>query len=280
MLGSGGIFGTSSLFAINVMRVNSLLTSRASAQLSSGNRLVWGSVDPSGLAISAVFRGQIGGTTQAIYNTQDAVNLARTADATLGSQSEVLGRMRDIAVRAANDATLTDADRARLNAEYQALNDELTRSGEAATFNTKQLTSAANPYGTQSVQGTPDNQPGANPEVTINPSTAATLGTDVTDVTTGANARAAISAIDQAMSDVANQRSRLGTTENALNYRANDLEAQHINMSAANSRIADTDFAMTISELTKGMLLNRIGISALSQAKAQAFGVLKLLGAG
>lgn len=277
MIGATG--KASSLFAQNAIRINSLLLNRTSAQLSSGNRLVSAGIDPSGLAISQTFRAQIGGTEQAIYNTQDAVNLANTADSTLGTQGEVLGRMRDIAVRAGNEATLTDADRTRMNNEYQSLNAELTRSGEAATFNTKQLTSQTNPYGTQQVQATPDNNPAANPNVTINPSTANTLGTDVTDVTTSANAQNAISAIDTAMQNVANQRSSLGTTVNTMQYTTNDLESQRINMSAANSRIADTDFAATISEHTKGMLLTKIGISALSQSNAQSHGVLRLLGA-
>jgi flagellin len=268
----------SSLFAQNALRANSLLVTQKMGQLSSGNKLVSAGISPSDLAISASFKAQIGGIEQATYNVQDAGSMVNTADATLANQGDVLGRMRDIAVRSANDATLTDADRTRLNSEYQSLNTELTRSGEAATFNTKQLTSQANPYGTQAVQATPDNQPAANPTVTINSSTANTLNTDVTDVTTGGNARKAIDVIDTAMKDVANQRANLGSTANVLQNTENDLATQSINMSAANSRIADTEFASTISDLTKGILLDKLGIAMLSQAHNQSKGVLNLLG--
>ena len=281
-IGVGGISKTSSLFAQNALRLNSLMLNKTNAQLSSGNRLAWGSIDPSGLAISQGFRSQIGGTDMAMTNTQEAVNLTRTADATLGNQGEVLGRMRDIAVRAGNDATLTDADRARLDTEYQSLNDELTRSGEASSFNGKQLTSEANPYGTQQVQAGPNNDPNQQIDVQIDPSTAnaGSLNTAGTDVTTAANAGNAIDRIDTAIGQLSNQRASLGVTERVMQYRTNDLAQQRINMSAANSRIADTDFAATISQHTKGLLLNKIGISMLSQSNAQGMGVLKLLGAG
>jgi len=274
----GAINKASSLFAQNAIRLNSLLVSKASAQLSSGNRLVSASIDPSAIAISAQFRSQIGGTEQAIYNSQDAINLTRTADATLGSQEETLLRMRDIAVRANNDATLTADDKARLNAEFQSLNTQLTQTGEAANFNTKQLTSAVNPYGTQTVQTTADNNPAAQSSVTINSSTAATLGTAGQDLTVAGGPGNAITAIDNALSTIANQRASLGVTENSLNYTTNDLEAQRINMAAANSRIADTDIAATMTEFTKGLMLNKFGLAMLAKTNAQGAGVLKLMG--
>ncbi|HOX28735.1 MAG TPA: flagellin [bacterium] len=278
-LGIGGI-STSSLFAQNALRVNSLLLSRTTSQLSSGNRLINAGIDPSGLAMSMMFRSQIGGTEQAIYNTQDAVNLTRTAESTLNTQGEILGRMRDISIRSANDATLTAQDRTRLNNEFQSLNAELDRTGEASQFNTKQLTSAVNPYGTKQVQATPDNNTAANPTVTINSSTSATLGTAGQDISSVAGAQNAITAIDTAMQNVANQQVNLGTTENLLQYRTNDLEAMRINMSASNSTLADLDFAQAITEHTKGTMLSKFAVAAIAQSNAQGLGVLKLLGAG
>jgi flagellin len=243
-------------------------------------RLINAGISPGDIAISSSFRAQIGGTEQAIYNSQDAINLAQTADATLGGQTETLLRMRDLAVRAGNEATLTPEDRARLNQEYQSLNNQLTQTGEAASFNSKQLTSAVNPYNTQAVQSQPNNNPAANESVTINPSTAATLGTTVSDLTTPANAQNAINTIDNALANVSNQRANLGVTSNNLNYTTNALESSRINMMAANSRIAELNMEEGITNFSKGLLLNKFGLAALSATNAQQGGVLKLLGVG
>lgn len=278
-LGIGGPMGTSSLFAMNMLRLNNLGMQRNLAQLSSGNRLISGAIDPSGLAISQGFRARIGGTDQAIYNAQDTVNLARTADSTLARQTEVLGRMRDLSVRSANEATLTTADQARLDQEYQSLSSELTRLGETSNFNTKQLTSEANQYGTQAAQVGPDADVNNQMDVTIDPSTANTMGLTGSDITTGANARDAITRIDTALGQVSSGRANLGITENRLQYTVNDLSTQRINLSAANSRIADINMAAAITEQTKLSLLGQTTLAALSQNNAQAMGVLKLLGA-
>ncbi|HOO55888.1 MAG TPA: flagellin [bacterium] len=278
-IGVGGLNNSSSLFAQNALRLNNLMLSKTSAQLSSGNRLVSAAIDPSGIGMSANFRAQVGGISTAIQNTQDAIGLTRTAGSTLNSQMDSLIDMRNTAIRSANDATMTSADQAKLDAQFQAQNTELTRSGEASTFNTKQLTSAVNPYGTQQVQSTPDNNPAANNAVTINPSTAATLGTSDDTVSTTAGAQTAISEVDKAIQNVSNQQASLGVQERVMQYRINDLEAQKIASAEANSRIADTDFAKAASDYNKGLLLNKVGISMLAKANMQGAGLVgKLLG--
>lgn len=281
-LGIGGTSNSTSLFAQNALRINNLLFQRTSAQLSSGMRMISGAIDPSGLAISMQMRSQIGGTDQAIYNTQDNINLVRTADAQLDTQGDILNRMRDLAVRAGNDATLTDSDRARLDAEYQSLATELNRQGRSNTYNTKQLTTdvPADQYGTQSAQVGANS--GDSMGVTINPSTADSMGITAggsgQDLLTGASARDAIDRIDTAIDQVSTQRASLGVQENRFNYVANDLNVQRINMTDANSRLADTNFAETISEQTRAILLSKVSIAAMSQSNAQGFGVLSLLG--
>lgn len=279
--GISGVYGSNSqsLFAMNVLRLNNLSMQTNLAQLSSGKRIAFAGIDPSGLAISQGFRSQMGGTDQAIYNAQDTINLTRTADSTLSKQTEILGRMRDLGVRAANEATLTSADQARIDQEYQALNTELTRLGETSNFNTKQLTSDVNQYGTQAAQVGPNATTNDQVDVTIDPSTANTLGTTGSDVTTRANALDAIDRVDAALEDISNQRTNLGVTENRLKYTVDDLNTSRINLAASNSRIADTDFARAISENVKISLLAQTGLAALSQINAQPMGVLKLLGA-
>ncbi|MEW6200573.1 MAG: flagellin [bacterium] len=276
-----GISGTSfanQSYALNAFRINSLLMQQNLAQLSSGQRIVSAGIDPSGLAISQLMRSQIGGTEQAIYNAQDTINLQRTAEATLSSQTAVLGRMRDLSVRAANEATMTTADRSRLNQEFQSLNQELTRMGEANTFNTKQLTSAVTPYGTQAAQVGPDTGAENQIDVTINPSTAATLGTAGEDISTVAGAQNAISAIDTALQTVSTQRANLGINENRFTYAVDELSMARINLAAARSRISDLNMAAAITERVRLSILGNTSLAALTQANAQTTGISNLLG--
>ena len=271
----------SSLFALNALRVNQTRDQILQAQLSSGNRLTRASVDPSGLAISQGFRSMISGTDEAMYNAQTSSNMIQTADSTLSSQTEVLGRMRDLAVRASNDATLTQADRDRMNTEFQAYNSELDRSGRSSSYNGKQLTTDAaggTPYGTQAAQVGPDNQASSAINVTVSQSTSATLGTNAQDLTSGTNARNAISALDTAIQNISTQRSNLGVTESRLNSTVNDLAVQRINLSGANSSIADMNMAEGVVASMRNKLLQNTGIAMLSATNAQAYGVLKLMG--
>lgn len=277
-----GTTNTTTLFALNALRVNQLQSQTLAAQLSSGNRLPFAGIDPSALAISQGFRSMISGTDQAIYNAQDNISLTQTADAALSSQTEILGRMRDLAVGAANDATLTQQDRNIMNNEFQAYNAELTRQGQATTYNTKPLTTdvAGQQFGTQATQVTAENNPAAsNIPVTINPSTAATLGTNALDLTTGANAQTALTQIDTALAQVSNQRAALGVNQNQFTYATNELNTERINLTGSYSTLADMNMAAGLSEQARLSLLQNTGIAMLSATNANAYGVLKLLGA-
>ena len=270
---------SSSLFAQSAMKLHALTLARTAAQISSGNRLVFGAIDPSGLGIATSFSSQLSGISQAIYNTQDTANLTRTADSALGTQQDVLIRMRDLAVRAAGDAALNPADQDRLDKEFQSLKSQITQTGQAAQFNTKQLLTdtPGQTYGVQTAQVGPGSADQL--DVAIDPSTAAAVGIAGSDVATAATARQAITDIDAALQQVSSQRANLGVTENRLGFAREDLYAQQINTAASLSTIADTDIAATIQERNTGILLNQLAISALSQAKAQAFAVSRLLGA-
>jgi flagellin len=276
-----GSTNSSSLFALNALRVNQLQGQILSAQLSSGNKLISAAIDASGLAISQAMRAQMSGTDQAIYNAQDTVNLTQTADQTLASQTDMLGRMRDLAVRAGNDATLTASDRAIMDQEFQAYNSELTRQGQASNFNTKPLTTdvPGQTYGTQATQVEPNNTPSGSIAVKIDASTAATLGTAGQNLTSGPAALSALTAVDTALQTVSTQRADLGVTQNILGSAVNSLNTSRISLAAANSNIADMNMAEGITQLARLSLLNNTGLAALSATNAQPYGVLKLLGA-
>ncbi len=236
-------------------------------QLSSGKHLVNASVSPADLAIATAFESQVRGYDVAVQNAQDAVNLAQTADASLNSTTDVLLRQRDIAVRAANDATLTAADRQNLNNEFQALTQEVDRQAQTADFNNKQLRDGS--YGTQVAQVGPNAGVENQVNVTLNDTTAGAGGLNTTgsSVDTVANAQNAIAEIDQALSQVATERSNVGVTQRRLESSANDAVNQRINLDEARSRVEDTDFIRRSAE--NAQLRIQLNLQVALQSHAQ-----------
>ncbi|MFH1538996.1 MAG: flagellin [bacterium] len=147
----------STLTGLNFSRLNNLSIRKTFERLSSGLRINHSSDDPSGLAISKGMTAQERGLQVASHNGQDGINLIHTMDGALSEIQDMLNRMRDLAVRAANEATLTTNDRSKLNAEMAELYEEITRTAEATTFNTKQILVgevAGGKWGTQQIPNT------------------------------------------------------------------------------------------------------------------------------
>ncbi|HPN93248.1 MAG TPA: flagellin, partial [bacterium] len=207
----------SSLIGMNNLRLTNLGLQTSLARLSSGLRINWAADDPSGLAIAKGMEAQIGGIRTAVQNAEDGINLIRTADGSLAATHEILLRMRDLAVRAANEATLTSADMTRLDDEFQSLVAEIDRKADAVTFNTKNLFNGDYAAG-QVLQIGADNAGTYQLTVTIQSlSSAAGLGLG-DDLTTLANAQAAITAVQSAIDIVSDVRANLGIQERRLNY--------------------------------------------------------------
>lgn len=243
-------------------------------KLSSGLKINKGADDASGLAIATIMSAQVGGVRQAMANAGDAISMIQTADGAMQETTNILLRMRDLAVKSANDATLTAADRTKLDTEYSALLSEISSKLTRVTFNTKAILNGA-------INAAPVQVgPGAGQafKVTITAQTAANLTINGTGVDTLAGASAAISAVDKAISVVGAMRARIGTAQRRLNHIINDLTAQDVNMSAAKSRIMDTDFASEISNFTKLQILQQTGTAVLAQANAAPQSVIQLLG--
>nr|HPI78319.1 flagellin [bacterium] len=188
----------SSLIGMNNLRLTNLGLQTSLARLSSGLRINWAADDPSGLAIAKGMEAQIGGIRTAVQNAEDGINLIRTADGSLAATHEILLRMRDLAVRAANEATLTSADLTRLDNEFQSLVAEIDRKADAVTFNTKNLFNGDYAAG-QVLQIGADNAGTYQLTVTIQTlSSGAGLGL-ADDLTSLANAQAAITAVQSAI---------------------------------------------------------------------------------
>lgn len=269
-----------SMVGLNNLRVTGLGLSESLERLSSGYRINKAADDPSGLAIATGQTSQIRGIEMAIQNSEDTINLIQTADAALSESDNILQRMRELAVRAANEAVLTTADRTKLNNEFGSLMSELNRKANAVTFNTKHILNGATTLATgASAQVGPDNSTVNRLTISIKNTRPVSLGGDITaqKLTTTTKAQSAITLISGAITSVAAIRAGLGTLQRRLGNIINDLTAEDINISAARSRIQDTDFSAQISTFTKLQILQQSGTAILAQANAQPQSVLQLL---
>jgi flagellin len=258
--------------ALNTIRqlsVNATNTQKALEKLSSGLRINTAADDAAGLAISEKMRGQIRGLDMAQKNAQDGISLIQTAEGALNETHAILQRMRELAVQSAND-TNTNSDRQQLQKEVDELAKEITRISNDTEFNTKKLLdgSADGASGASGgVTGAADLvfHIGANENQTITLSIAAmdahTLGVDngsgtsaisggdatVTagiNISTQADAETAITAIDNAINKVSTERAKLGAYQNRLEHTINNLGTSSQNLTAAESRIRDVDYAL------------------------------------
>ncbi|MBA2877255.1 flagellin [Anoxybacillus kamchatkensis] len=261
--------------ALNTHRQLTMGTSAAAKsmeKLSSGLRINRAGDDAAGLAISEKMRGQIRGLEMASKNAQDGISLIQTAEGALNETHAILQRMRELAVQGAND-TNTTADRDEIQKEIDQLVSELDRIGNTTEFNTQKLLSGGI---TNTIF-----QIGANISQTItiaiNDMRANALGVDSLTVDTNANANNAISAIDQAISRVSSERSKLGAIQNRLEHTINNLGTAAENLTAAESRIRDVDMAKEMMEFTKNNILTQAAQAMLAQANQQPQGVLQLL---
>ena len=268
----------SGMVGLNNLRLTNLGLKTSLERLSSGLKINSAADDPSGLAIAKGMEAQIGGIETAIQNCEDGINLIETADGALSETHDILMRMRDLAVRAANEATLTSDDLARLDSEYASLQSEIDRKAHAITFNTKVLFDGT--FSTRALQIGPDN--GTNFRLTtyIKSMAAGSIGLSGAAICTlqvAASAQAAIDLVNSAINQVSDVRASLGIQERRLEYIINDLSAEDINISAAKSRIYDADMASEISEFTRLQILQQTGTAILAQANAQPQSVLQLL---
>jgi len=210
----------------------------------------------------------------------------------MAESHDILMRMRDLAVRASNEAPLTTADRDRLNREFRSLKWELQRKSEAVTFNTKTifdgtfsgaLSSPLLSHGL-ALQVGPDNGTQYRLTVFIPEMGLSGLGLSNTGgggtratLSTLGEARSAIDLVQAAIDEVSQVRANLGIQERRLQHVIDDLAAEDINISAAKSRIYDADMAVEIAEFTRLQILQQSGTAILAQANAQPQSVLQLL---
>ena len=246
------------------------------ARLSSGLRINSAKDDAAGLAISESLKSQIRSFNVAERNAGDGISMAQTAEGSLGEVHGILGRMRELAVQASN-GPLTAEDRGFLQTEFSSLQAEVTRIQGSAKFNGKQLLGAT--ANTVTLQ------------VGLNDTSSDQIQVQLGGVSLGAitgsaallsgstedNALAALSTIDTAIGNVSTARSTFGAAMNRLEVAQSSIQTMRLNLSAANSRIADVDVASETAQLSRNQVLTQAGISVLAQANQLpqlAFGLL------
>ncbi|MCA9563714.1 MAG: flagellin FliC [Myxococcales bacterium] len=245
------------------------------AKLSTGFRINSASDDAAGLAISEEFKSNIRSLQQASRNGNDAVSLLQTMDGALNETTDILSRMRELAMQSSSDG-VNDTQRGYIQVEITELQNELDRMVSVAEYN-----------GTSLLDGTlnADFQIGLDAGETLSltlgtPVDSAGLGVDAAnfDVSTKAGASAALALADTALQSVAGVRAEIGGKLNRVDHVLNTLNVQIETLSAANGRIRDVDVAAETARMTKNQILVQAGTSMLAQANSMPQVALSLLG--
>lgn len=258
------------------MRQNQDKMNTSMNRLSSGKRINSAADDAAGLAIATRMRTRESGLTKASENTQAGMSLIRTAESAMGSISNILTRMRDIAVQSST-GTNSDENRGALNKEFEALQDQITYITENTDFNDIKLLNGSSP--TITIETIDGSTAASQITITLQATDLATLSLEKGTVNIGAQDKAleAVAAIDEALKTLNGSRAELGATLNRLDHNATNLNNQAINMASSASQIEDADMAKEMSEMTKFKILNEAGVSMLSQANQTPQMVSKLL---
>ena len=259
---------TDALNAHRQLSATAMTMSKSMEKLSSGLRINRAADDAAGLAISEKMRAQIRGVAQASRNSLDGVSLVQSAEGALNEVHSILQRVRELAVQY-NNGTLSTGDKAAITAEIVQLSSECSRIVSTMTFNGINALGSTSPI---------TFQVGANTGETIiiNPMNLGGTYFDsvfVGTFTTGAD----IDAIDLSLSSIADARAGLGAIQNRLEHTFANLATYHENLSAAESRIRDTDMAFEMTTFTKLQVLQQSGVAMLGQANQAPNAVLSLI---
>lgn len=243
------------------------------AKLSSGMRVNSAADDASGLSMSERMRALIESLEETDRNATAGIRLVETAETDLGQISEVLGRMRELGVQSAN-GTLSDADRANLDAEFTQLRDEVDRIAVNSEYNGTTLLASD----TESIYVQVGLGDGERIEVELDGMTAEDLGLDVARVAAADQAAASVAIVDEAIDAVSKSRSSLGATRDQLASAVESIRQSRESLVATESGIRDADLAYETAQLVQSQILQHGAMSVLSQANVSNERAQQLLG--
>ena len=262
-----------------MLGVNTATQAKSTEKLSSGYKINRAADDAAGLAISEKMRRQVRGLTQAVANAQDGISMVQTAEGALNEVHDMLQRMNELAVKAAN-GTMTTVDRSYVNKEITALKSEINRVATTTTFNEQSLLAGSGTGAKAFVLQVGAEKTGSNTiTVSIGKMNATGLGISATASTsTITAAKNLISDVKTAINNLNNQRADLGAQQNRLEHTINNLNNVVENTTAAESQIRDTDMATEMVKYSNNNILAQAGQAMLAQANQSNQGVLSLLG--
>ncbi len=270
----------SALYSQNAMKTNARSMSTAMEQLSTGTRVNSAKDDAAGLAIGQNMTSQIRGLNQAVRNANDGINMMQTAEGAMVEQSNMLQRMRELAVQSSN-GTYSSAQRGYLDTEFGKLIDQIDNIANQTTWNDQVLLNGTSNIGISGTSGTFDFQVGATAGQTISleivSMTTTDLGVSALSVSTASGASSAIATIGDALDTINTQRAEIGAAVNQLAYAADNLTNISANVTTSRSSIMDTDYALATTQLAKTQIIQQAATAMLAQANQQAQGVLALL---
>jgi flagellin len=279
--GKGQVMGlrvNTNVASINAQRNTAQVTTRLShnfRRLSTGLRISVAADDAAGLAISERLRSQVRSLSQASRNANDGISLVQVGEGALNEVSNILTRLRELAIQAANGAT-SNADKNTIKEEFDSLVNEINRIAQSTEFNGVRLLDGSS--STVMFQVGINTQAGIDTlNVSLTPALSTTLGLSTVDVGSGGNTSFAIAQIDSAVNAVSALRGRFGSVQNRLQSTIANLGVASESLSAAESRIRDVDVAYETAELTRNSIMQQASISILSQANAQPQAALQLL---
>jgi len=270
-----GLRINTNIAALNAARVLSRSTNqlnRALEQLSSGLRINRASDDAAGLAIAEGFNSVVRGTQVAQRNSQDGVSLVQTAEGALSEATNILQRIRELAVQSAN-GTMSTANRASLQSEVTQLIGQIDDIATDTEFNGLRVLSAAQTLTLQAGA-----QAGQTLQIVLSGAKASDLGVNAVSISSLGGAVSALSTLDTAINSVSSLRATLGAIQNRLEFTINTLAIQEENSAAAESAIRDADIARVTTEFTRTQILISAGTSVLAQANLVPQTALQLLG--
>jgi len=274
-----GLRINTNIASINAQRNLESINQRLSdnyRRLSTGLRITSARDDPAGLAMSERLRAQVRSLTQAKRNAADGISLVRTAEGSLDEVSNILVRLRELAVQSAN-GTVSAKDRETLKQEFTSLVSEVDRIARSTEFNgIKLLDGSATNISLQVGYGISLEADQLN--LTLSPSMSSSLGLSTVDIGSAGDNSFAISSLDQAIDNVSSLRGRFGAMENRLESTIRNLGNQVENLTAAESRIRDVDIAREAADLAKNQILQQATVAILAQANQVPQLALRLLG--
>jgi len=252
--------------------------SKSLGQLSSGNRINISADDAAGLAISERLKSNIRSTRQANRNANDGISMVQTAEGGLNEIGNVITRLRELAIQASSD-TIGEIERGFLNKEVQQLKSEIQRISASTTWNSTKLLDGSTPRFEFQIGIYEDAEVNRiNFDASTTNAQLDALGLAEVDFSTKEGARNSLANLDAAQTNVNGMRADIGALQNRLVSTSENLGVLEENMSAANSRIRDTDIAAASSELTRNNILLQAGTATLAQANQMSQLALKLIG--